>query len=536
MARQTPTLSLLIVTVTLLLRNGHGLKICGTAAMTYNPYTHVCCNGTVSKKMEAVSCCNGADELYDEKKRLCCGDKTYPIWDRWDRARKCCGGHLHNSTKDMDCCGESQYNTTTHICCENKAFKKMKGIICCLSEAYDPTTHHCVDDKVLLLTQGICSNVTYNTSSMRCCDNRVLHNISVYTNPVDCCGTQVYSINTQQCCHGTNIRAPKNEKCCGQGSINTSLYICCNGVNHSRSSAELVCCGNQAFDKNHEGCCEGTIYNQKDQHCCGDRNIAKLDQKCCGIHVFDPTTELCCNNTETPSVISRNTTSGVTSQCPQYRATNVCGSTAYDMKLDLCCNSKVYENGIARGKDCCELDGSPYCALNGKMMRKSNQPQASQKYGVCRICDKKIPSFLGLIRGRTVSVCDKQVFMFNVTSAVRAGRFWLLNLTSDATENTEKQRKKEIMLRVLVPCKCSQLGNTSAQYVLLTRSAVVPGRLLRLGDDDFLLPKKEKASSIIFRIQAKCKHSRKQFIEELKKRMRKRADKILHELLQLKIR
>lgn len=132
---------------------------------------------------------------------------------------------LYFLSEDMDCCGESQYNTTTHICCENKAFKKMKGIICCLSEAYDPTTHHCVDDKVLLLTQGICSNVTYNTSSMRCCDNRVLHNISVYTNPVDCCGTQVYSINTQQCCHGTNIRAPKNEKCCGQGNPTIDIFL-----------------------------------------------------------------------------------------------------------------------------------------------------------------------------------------------------------------------------------------------------------------------------------------------------------------------
>jgi hypothetical protein len=126
------------------------------------------------------------------------------------------------------------------------------------------------------------------------------------------------------------------------------------------------------------------------------------------------------------------------------------------------------------------------------------------------------------------------VLVVNVSSAVQVGRFWTLNVTSNIRKKTENQTTEGVRHRVLVPCKCSQLKKAPAQYVLLTRSSAAPGRLLRLGDDDFILPRKEKTCSVIYSLQAKCKSKKERFVKEMKKRMQKWADNVLYKLLQLK--
>jgi hypothetical protein len=55
--------TILFLSVTWILAKGQISKICRTPMNLYNPYTQVCCNGSVSNKTESLSCCDGAGKL-----------------------------------------------------------------------------------------------------------------------------------------------------------------------------------------------------------------------------------------------------------------------------------------------------------------------------------------------------------------------------------------------------------------------------------------------------------------------------------------
>ncbi|XP_062595465.1 uncharacterized protein LOC134256819 [Saccostrea cucullata] len=511
-------LMLRTITVTLTIINTctYGKEICDINGnlTTYNPKIYTCCGGQLSRKQESVSCCR--DQLYNKNLYVCCGNE---LLDKRNKgvARKCCGDRLHNETQNTICCGDIQINATTHFCCTNKPVLKSSGMDCCFDEPFNPTTHHCVDDIVIPVTEGKCGSTTYNAkSSMICCDEK-LHNTSQMKEPVECCGKELYSKNSQKCCKATNFRAPKDEDCCGQGSINLSSHLCCNGVKYSRTSANLACCGNQTYiNGSSEDCCGGErtahyrrVHNKTKERCCGGETLALLDEDCCRTDVYSKQQQSCCNKNGKFILISKTSRVDGTlrneSNCPGYRFAKQCDKIQLKGHKELCKSStqKITERKKTRNRN---------------------------RHGVCRICSLNTNSLLRLIKKQKSLSCNKKVILLAVDAINRVGRYRMLNVTasypSHATEETA-----EFKLKVLLPCReCSKLQTKSKSYLLLTQSRVRPGKLLRLGDSDFLFPSKSNITEISS-WQAKCKSHRNVDVRALKERMRKRIKKFLNKLL-----
>ncbi|XP_042599759.1 galaxin-like isoform X2 [Cyprinus carpio] len=113
-----------------------GEHCCG--GQTFNPRTHICCNGHSHSKM------NG---------NFCCGSEVY---DHHNQFLRCCSGHLYNLTHlsgKAECCGNLllQYNNN-QTCCSSST----NSII-----YQTKPNHHC------------CGHYYYNTSLWSCCAERL---------------------------------------------------------------------------------------------------------------------------------------------------------------------------------------------------------------------------------------------------------------------------------------------------------------------------------------------------------------------------
>ncbi|KTG43785.1 hypothetical protein cypCar_00035476 [Cyprinus carpio] len=109
-----------------------GEHCCG--GQTFNPRTHICCNGHSHNKT------NG---------NYCCGSEVY---DLHNQLLRCCSGHLYNLTRlsgEAECCGNHllEYNNN-QICCSSST----NAII------YDTKPNH-----------RCCGHYYYNTSLWSCC-------------------------------------------------------------------------------------------------------------------------------------------------------------------------------------------------------------------------------------------------------------------------------------------------------------------------------------------------------------------------------
>ncbi|XP_043088787.1 galaxin-like isoform X1 [Puntigrus tetrazona] len=119
-------------TCQMLTRPRLGEHCCGR--QTFNPHTHICCNGHSHSKKNGKFCCGS--EVYDHRKKFL----------------RCCSGHLYNLThlhEKAECCGNLllQYNNN-QTCCSSAT----NSII------YETKpNHHC------------CGHYYYNTSLWSCC-------------------------------------------------------------------------------------------------------------------------------------------------------------------------------------------------------------------------------------------------------------------------------------------------------------------------------------------------------------------------------
>lgn len=85
-------------------------------------------------------------------------------------------------------------------------------------------------------------------------------------------------------------------------------------------------------------------------------------------------------------------------------------------------------------------------------------------------------------------------------------------------------------VRLIVPCKCSQLNKTG-EYVLLT-DIDVKRRTIRLGDSDLFLQQNQRLETIISRKRKKCKIAGSSwFVRQLKIRAVKEVGEFIGRIL-----
>ncbi|XP_058608078.1 galaxin-like isoform X3 [Onychostoma macrolepis] len=116
-------------------RPRHGEHCCG--GQTFNPHTHVCCNGHSHNKK------NG---------NFCCGSEVY---DHHNQFLRCCSGHLYNLTHlrgKAECCGSLLLQYDNQTCCSSST----------TSVLYDTKQNH-----------SCCGHYYYKTSLWSCCAERL---------------------------------------------------------------------------------------------------------------------------------------------------------------------------------------------------------------------------------------------------------------------------------------------------------------------------------------------------------------------------
>jgi hypothetical protein len=115
-----------------------------------------------------------------------------------------------------------------------------------------------------------------------------------------------------------------------------------------------------------------------------------------------------------------------------------------------------------------------------------------------------------------------------VTSSLKLDGFWILQAKLLKNKKTVRNNTK-----LIVPCKCLRLNSTTnSEFVLVTDSGV-EGKALRLGDSDLFLPHNIPLMETIKQKQQECqKYNFSFFVNEIKRRVRKRVNSILNELLQ----
>ncbi|XP_062595461.1 uncharacterized protein LOC134256816 [Saccostrea cucullata] len=385
------------------------------------------------------------------------------------------------------------YDESSQICCGERILEKWSNGM----------ERRCCGSRLINVTQNIdcCGEEEMNMTTHFCCINQT----SLKSDSMDCCFAEPYNKTTHHCVDDEVL--PVNNNKCGAVIYDTkSSMKCCNEKLHNTSAFNVSteCCGTELYSIQHQKCCKGPwLPIPKENECCGQGSINIATHICCAGegHLRSSTQTACC------------------------------GKTTFDKTLQGCCGIDVYN----KTKEKCfdekiqAILEHPYDGTDATSLH------LNPAYGICQICNRNISSFLGLIRSEDVSVCNKKVFKIYITTSTENELYRILNVEVKDMENkTEKHEKTE--LKVLVPCKCKRLDSKLQEYILLTHGTITVGRLLRLGDTDFLLPFKKDTYKIIERKQNKCNEkNRQKFVDEMRKRMKKMANKLLSELLRLNI-
>ncbi|XP_026086820.1 galaxin-like isoform X2 [Carassius auratus] len=114
-----------------------GEHCCG--GKTFDPHTHICCNGHSHNKMKGNFCCGS--EVYDHHNQLlrCCSGHLYKLTRL---SGECCGSHLLEYNNNQTCCSSSTnsiiYDTKpNHHCCGHYYFNT--SLWSCCAEHLKPT-------------------------------------------------------------------------------------------------------------------------------------------------------------------------------------------------------------------------------------------------------------------------------------------------------------------------------------------------------------------------------------------------------------
>ena len=96
-------------------------------SISYNVYTHICCDSKVSIRGQSSSCC-GNKPYYNSYNHLCCQEK---LMQR--------GNNTH-------CCGTTPYSSYTHVCCRGSIAPLNMGTSCCGNRPYHEYSHICCNE------------------------------------------------------------------------------------------------------------------------------------------------------------------------------------------------------------------------------------------------------------------------------------------------------------------------------------------------------------------------------------------------------
>ncbi|KAK2894857.1 hypothetical protein Q8A67_012086 [Cirrhinus molitorella] len=116
-----------------------GEHCCG--GQTFNPHTHICCNGHSHNKMKGNFCCGSDAYDYHNQFLRCCSGHLYNLKQSSGKA-ECCGNRLLESDKTQTCCSSSTnaiiYDTkSNHSCCGHDYYNT--SLWSCCAEHLIPT-------------------------------------------------------------------------------------------------------------------------------------------------------------------------------------------------------------------------------------------------------------------------------------------------------------------------------------------------------------------------------------------------------------
>lgn len=398
----------------------------GVVGDAYDPATEKCCGGKAFAdpgRHTYRRCCGM--KLFDSSREVCCRGHAYPLAP----GHVCCGtnyidvseeicclagnvlpipkdGDLQDGNdvrKNLECCGNSTYNTETQLCCYGNAVvdKLYKNTGCCGDNPYNMDDELCCAADYTILSNAsrssaCCGAVAYEPETEVCCTGNT---VAKRTTPFSfaCCGNTTFDVNTQSCCDGELFnKFDGNKACCRDTIYDSKTHLCCQG---KRGALELVkrngprdiCCSGHPYNPNTEFCCAGkphdrdgasdccgnVIYDTDRQTCCDHVNGRVLDKsgvhdrECCGNVTYDPTTHLCCNGTpiakqdkEENRCCGINPYNSATHFCcfdassltgnvfphDPLGLTSCCGGSTLRARREGCCGGRVYD---ARHQDCC---------------------------------------------------------------------------------------------------------------------------------------------------------------------------------------
>ncbi|XP_022328892.2 uncharacterized protein LOC111127884 [Crassostrea virginica] len=186
--------------------------------------------------------------------------------------------------------------------------------------------------------------------------------------------------------------------------------------------------------------------------CCGSKLVDGVTTGCCAAKPYNTSTHTCCRNDKSIHLNQ-----------------SCCGSIGYDKRTHQC--------------------------MNGYQVVKNKK---NERTGICRACMRDVSDIREQIRMERLSVCKKYKFkVYTNRVPIRSGQFWIMHGKLSETDVDKRN------VRLIVPCKCSQLNKTG-EYVLLT-DIDVKRRTIRLGDSDLFLQHNQRLETIISRKRKKCK-------------------------------
>ncbi|XP_071380347.1 galaxin-2 [Centroberyx affinis] len=212
------------------MRHMHGCTPGRSAAVSkvYDPNTHICCGGHVSKKQPGINqCCGVRPYVLADHRVLCCNNILYTGREDGERCSvdgkpyhpakgTMCSSAFHKSA-GIHCCGKGFYNPDSEICCNGHRRPKAENTHCCGVEAY-----------------------SISDPQMRCCAGKLynLTNLGRVGGQVQCCGSILMSnplgdtlgLSKDECCSSQDqallYSAQPGFSCCGHLHYNTSLSSC----------------------------------------------------------------------------------------------------------------------------------------------------------------------------------------------------------------------------------------------------------------------------------------------------------------------
>uniref|UniRef100_A0A096MA17 Galaxin-like repeats domain-containing protein n=1 Tax=Poecilia formosa TaxID=48698 RepID=A0A096MA17_POEFO len=193
----------------------------------YDPKTHICCDGCLTK----------LEPWMDQ----CCGDSPHGLAQR---GVLCCGNRLYHNREDGEECSESgvPYKPFAETVCAHKRHNSPGGH-CCGEELYQPNKTVCCKGQSVSQNRydrgkyiRCCGIHAYNISDplKKCCKG-TLHNLTTgEENDLECCGSELLNATNQEVCCTSEEQslfypAKDGFRCCGHHYYDSALWSCCAG-------------------------------------------------------------------------------------------------------------------------------------------------------------------------------------------------------------------------------------------------------------------------------------------------------------------